>query len=262
MRVARSGVLLVAVCALGACHPKTFRQAGGLGYAHRPMAVGQSLDCPEQVGALTRTAQAADGRSCAYDGPRDEQVQLSFMPLDGGTPELKLASLDQTLKTELPAASAASANGAGVYVGGDEAGHHAHIDLPGFHLNASDGKATIRMPGVSINADGDDAKVTTGPEGHENSVVSAHPGGTEIRVGGVNDNGASLTYLLASDTPGPTGFRVVGYMAKGPAAGPLVVGVFRVREHDHGHNDMNDLGLDRLIGMNVHAQGKYWVGQD
>ena len=74
-------------------------------------------------------------------------------------------------------------------------------------------------------------------------------------MGGVNANGADLTYILASDTPDPSGFRVVGYMAKGPSAGPLVVGVFRVREHDHGHKDMNDLGVSRLIDMNVHARG-------
>ena len=216
------------------------------------MTVGQKLVCPGQVGMLTRTSLAPDGRSCGYAGPKQEQVRLSLTPLDGATAETKLASLDQTLRAELPAGAG---QGAGVHDGGDEAGDHAHLDLPGFHLDASDGRASIRMPGVSINADGDDAKVTTGPEGHENSVVRAHPGGTEIRVGGVNANGASLTYLLASDTPGPTGFRVVGYMARGPAAGPLVVGVFRVREHDHGHNDMNDLGVSRLLDMNVHPQG-------
>ena len=44
-------------------------------------------------------------------------------------------------------------------------------------------------------------------------------------------------------------------MAKGPVAGPLVVGVFHVRERDHGHNDMSDLGVSRLIDLNVHAQG-------
>ncbi|WP_174301709.1 hypothetical protein [Caulobacter sp. S45] len=252
MRIARSGVLLVAVCALDACHPKPLHEAG-LGYARRPMGVGQTLVCPDQVGGLNRTAWGADGRTCAYEGPHEEQVQLSFMPLGGVAPDVRLASLDQTLKAELPAVSSAAANGQGVYVGGDAGGHHAHIDLPGFHLNASDGKASIHMPGVSINADGDDAKVTTGPEGHENSVVSAHPGGAEIRVGGVNANGADMTYLLASDTPGPTGFRVVGYMAKGPPAGPLVVAVFHAREHDHGGN-MDDHGLSRLLDMNVHAQ--------
>ncbi len=256
MRFVKLSVLLMVVSGLSACHPKGLHHgSGGSGYASRPMTVGQSLVCPDRVGELARSAQAVDGRTCAYDGPKGERVQLSLLSLDGATPEAKLASLDTSLRAELPNAGAAAVNGSGVYVGGDEAGHHAHIDLPGFHLNASDGQASIRMPGVSINADGDDAGVTTGPSNHETSVVNAHPGGTEIRVGGVNANGASLTHLLASDTPGPSGFRVVGYMAKGPSAGPLVVGLFHVRDHDHGRNDVNDLGVSRLIDMNVHPQG-------
>ena len=254
MSFARSVLLAGVLITATACHPRRLHHGEGLGFATRPLSVSQTLECPDQAGDLTRTAQSADGRSCAYGGPRGEQVQLSFMPLAGATPQARLASLDQSLTAELPAASAAGAGASGVYVGADKGGDHAHIDLPGFHLNASGDRASIRLPGVSINADGDDAKVTTGQQGHEDSVVSAHPGGAEIRVGGVNANGADMTYLLASDTPGPTGFRVVGYKAKGPAAGPLVVGVFRVREHDHGHNDMNDLGVSRLIDINVHPQ--------
>ena len=255
MRGVRSVSALAVLVALGGCHPKPLSQAGGLGFAHRPLSVGRILTCPERVKGLTRTAQAADGHSCVYNGPQAEQVQLSLIPLDGATPETRLASLNQTLKAELPAADTPVSSGEGVYVNGDEAEHHAHIDLPGFHLNASDGKATIQMPGVSINADGDDAKVTTGAGGHASTVVSAHPRGAEIRIGGVNANGADMTYLLASDSPGPAGFRVVGYMAKGPVSGPLVVGVFRARQHEHGANGMADHGLNRLIDMNVHAQG-------
>ncbi len=254
MRLGRSGTLVAAACALSACHPKPLHRGEGLGFARKPMTVGTSLVCPDHLEALIRTAQSTDGQSCAYNGPRQEQVELRITPLAGATLEAKLALLDQTLKTELPSAAALPASGQGIYVGGDQTGHHAHIDLPGFHLNASDGKASIQMPGVSINADGDDAKVTTGRQGHESSVVNAHPGGTEIRVGGVNADGLDTTYLLASDTPGPSGFRVVGYRAKGPPAGPLVVGVFRIREHDHGHNEMSDLGVSRLIDMNVHAK--------
>ena len=40
-------------------------------------------------------------------------------------------------------------------------------------------------------------------------------------------------------------------MAKGPAAGPLVVGVFKAREHGH-HDDVGGHGLGSLIDMNVH----------
>ena len=251
MRVERLGLLAVAGLCVIACHPRRLHRGDIISLDHRPMRQVERLTCPDQVDGLTRTAQAADGRSCAYAGPQSEEVQLSLMALDGATPDVRLASLDTTLKAELPGAKADTGHGPTVHVSSDQAGDQAHIDLPGFHLNASGGRADIRMPGVSINADGDKARVSTGVGGREQAVVDAHAGGAEIRAGGVGANGADVTYLLASDTPGPSGYRMVGYIAKGPASGPLVVGVFRSRDHQ-GH-DGGAHGLDRLIDMNVHS---------
>ena len=251
MRVERVVLMAAAGLAMVACHPRRLHHGDVISLDHRPMRQVDRLTCPDQVEGLKRTAQAGDGRSCAYAGPRSEEVELSLMPLDGATPDARLASLDTTLKAEVPGAKAGADHGPGVHVSSDADGDQAHIDLPGFHLNASGGKADIRMPGVSINADGDKAKVSTGVDGREQAVVDAHAGGAEIRAGGVGANGADVTYLLASDTPGPSGYRMVGYIAKGPASGPLVVGVFRSRDHQ-GH-DGDDHGLDRLIDMNVHS---------
>ena len=250
---ARRLLLITAVAAASCgCHPRRLHHVGGFGMATRPLSVASRLSCPDDVGQLSRTAETPDGASCTYAGPRGELVQLSFLPLGGATPQARLASLDRSLQAELPAAAGGAAHGQGVYVSSDHGGGQAHIDLPGFHLNASDGKADIQMPGVSINANGDDAKVTTGAGGEGQATVNAHSGGAEIRTGGVNANGAKMTYLLASDLPGPTGYSVVGYRAEGPAQGPLVLAVFRAKGRDH-HGDMGGDGLDRLVSMNVHG---------
>ena len=253
----KTALLIGSLVGLAGCHPREIHHDGifhhdGMFHHHddHPMVSVAKLNCPDQVGELTRTAQAADGKSCAYSGPQNEDVQLNLTPLDGATPDVRLASLDQTLKAEVPAAAGSGAQG--VYVASDKSGDRAHIDLPGFHLDAHGDKADIHMPGISIDADGDDAKVSTGLGGG-NSVVNAHKGGAEIRAGGTDANGVDVTYLLASDTPGPNGYRAVGYVAKGPAAGPLVVGVFKAREQGH-HDDDGGHGLDRLIDMNVHAR--------
>ena len=251
MRALPSVLLVASLVAICACHPRRLSRASFGSPAH-PISVGEALVCPDHVGDLQRSSAAADGRSCAYAGPQDEDVQLSLMPLGGQDAEARLATLDGTLRSELPAASAA-AHGQGVYVGADKGTGEAHIDLPGFHLNASDDKAGIRLPGVSINADGDDAKVSTSLGGHVRADVQAHDGGAEIRTGGVNANGAALTFLLASNTPGPGGYRVVGYRAKGPAKGPLVVAVFRARGEDRRGDSVDEHGLDRLVDMNVHG---------
>jgi hypothetical protein len=251
MRVGRLVLLLAAGASLTACHPRRLHRGEAIRLDTRPMRVVGRLTCPDRVDELARTGQAPDGRSCTYAGPQQEEVKLDLTPLDGQGAEARLAALDASLRAELPAAAAGPAHGQGVEVSRDTGRDQAHIDLPGFHLNASGGKASIRMPGVNINADGDDAKVVTGWGGAGGATVSAHEGGAEIRAGGVDGRGADLTYLLASDTPGPTGFRAVGYIAKGPAGGPLVVGEFRTRGHDQ--HDQGRHGLERLVNMNVHG---------
>ena len=248
MRQARFAVI-IGLVALTGCHPRRVGGPGGIGFAKHPLTVGKRLTCPEPIEALTRTGQAADGQTCTYSGAEQEDVQLSLTPLGGGSVDTRLAALDQAAKAETPAAVSHPGGGEGIYVGEGDRGKQAHIDLPGFHLNATDGKASIRMPGVSIDANDDDANVTTSV-GHAQSTVQAHEGGAEIRTGGVNANGVDVTYLLAAHAPGPHGYRVAGYMAKGPAAGPLVVGTFRVRGQDHD-NVVGRGGLARLIDLNV-----------
>ena len=251
MHVGRLAPVLVAAVSLGACHPKPLRNAEIFGGDARPMRTLERLTCPEHVQRLLRTAETGDGRSCTYTGPQTEEVQLSLTPLDGQTPDARLAALDATLKGEVPAAVSAD-HGPGVYIGSDKGADQAHIDLPGFHLNASGDKASIHMPGVNIDADNDKAQVSTGFGDRHQAVVNAHDGGAEIRAGGVGPNGTDVTYLLASDSAGPSGYMAVGYVAKGPSSGPLVVGVFRAREH-HGHAEGGEDGLDRLVDMNVHG---------
>lgn len=250
MRPARLMLMLAAGASLAACHPRRLHSGEALRLDSRPMRVIERLTCPEQVGDLSRTAQAADGTHCTYAGPQSEEVRLELTPLGGQSAEDRLATLQSSLRAELPAAAGADA----VHIeSGQKDGDHAKIDLPGFHLDAGGDKASIRMPGVNINADGDNAKVVTGWGGAQGATVNAHGGGAEIRAGGVDARGAEVTYLLASDTAGPSGYRTVGYVAKGPASGPLVVAEFRARAHDHQDHLHGDHGLERLVNMNVHG---------
>ena len=251
MHVGRLSLMVLAGAPLAACHPRPLRRAAIFGFDNRPMRVLDRLTCPNRVQRLVRTGTADDGRSCTYTGPQGEDVQLSLTPLDGQTSDARLATLDASLKAEAPAAVSAN-HGPGVYISTDRGADQAHIDLPGFHLNASGGKASIHMPGVNIDADNDRAQVATGFGGARQAVVNAHDGGAEIRTGGVGTGGTDITYLLATDTPGPSGYRVVGYVAKGPVSGPLVIGVFKAREH-HGPSGSGEDGLNRLVDMNVHG---------
>jgi hypothetical protein len=243
-------VLTAAMALVAACHPRRLHPGEAFGSDNRPMRVVHRLDCPDAVAGLQRTAEAADGAQCSYKGSQGEDVTLALTALNGQSPDARLAALNGSLAADLPPPPPGSTPPAsGVYVSDGGGRDRAHIDLPGFHLDASDGKATIRMPGVSVDADDDNATVSAG--GPRGAQVVAHDGRAEIKAGGVGPNGADVTYLLASDVAGPNGYRAVGYVAKGPTSGPLVVAEFRTRQHDQ-HN-LTDRGVRRLVDLNVHG---------
>ena len=269
----RTSVILATAAALAACHPVEHKNPAAQLFSHGPLTAPGRLTCPDSVDELTRTAQAADGQSCDYTGPQDEQVTLSLLALNGRAPAAALADVETDLKTSTGLRAAPGANGVKIDAtdndtgadensSGDDDDHdrpdhdhsdhdrhdHANIDLPGLHIHADNGKADIQLPGFAVHADGDKAQVSTGFGASQTTVVNAGDGGAEIRAGDVTANGADLVYVL-SGQPGAQGYRATGYIARGPRAGPLVVGQFKAK-HD-GNHDWKGNGLDRLVKMNV-----------
>jgi hypothetical protein len=250
-----------AAAALGACHPVEHKNPMAKLFDDGPYRTVDRLTCPDSLRELTRISQAADGKSCTYDGPDDEQIELSLLQLGGRDPQSALADLQQNLKAEAGPPGGGKAEAAGNRAGDEDADddhdtdsgphRHAHIDLPGLHIDADNDKASVHMPGVSVNAKGDEAQVQTGWGPYPNLQIDANNGHAEIHGGAVTDTGARLVYLYASDMPGPQGYRTVGYVARGPRAGPLVVGVFKSREKDNDHARLTPDGLERLVRINV-----------
>jgi hypothetical protein len=254
MKAATLGVVAVSALALVACHPKPLKRADLDNVAMdvssseadhddddaAPLKVLTALDCPESEGELTRTAVAGDGRSCDYSGPGEETVHLSLAALDGRSVLDTVAPLKAELKDLVHVSTGGPVS---VEAGGD----HAKVDLPFLHVDADGDKAKVKLFGINIDADGDHATVRGGP-GMKNAVVHAGPGGAEVLAEDVGKSNASLVYILAGDAPGPSGYRSVGYVARGPVSGPLVIGEFKSKAEHHGdrHND-----LDRLIERNV-----------
>ena len=217
--------LATTAAALGACHPVEHKSPMARLFNDGPYKTVNRLACPDEIHELTRIAQSADGTNCTYSGPDDEHIELSLLQLDGRDPQAALTSLQQGLRAEGgPPTAGKSHASAGNETGGDDADDdkdgdsgshdHAHIDLPGLHIDADNGHA-------------------------------------EIHGGAVTDAGAKLIYLYASDMPGPQGYRTVGYVARGPRSGPLVVGVFKSREKDNDHARLTPGGLEQLVRLNV-----------
>jgi len=269
MGMTRGGgvALLLAASCLTACHPVVrhrhawFGDNGWHANADKPETVAASLDCPETQGDLRRVSVAPDGKSCAYEGDGDQEVSLRLIPLDGKAPQDALAGEEAALRALVPvrAAAADAAHVAGTVGGPDKDGDkddaedkdddqgRANIDLPGIHISAQGNKADVKVFGTDIKADGNRADIHT-DIGSKGTTIHAGPGGAEIRAGSVGRHAAQMVYILAGDDPGPTGYRAVGLLARGPVDGPLVVAEFRSKARHEGHGD-ND--LQGLIDRNV-----------
>lgn len=260
----RSALLLTACFAAAAttaaCHPRPIASFHpGSGGVHvqteEPMdgavTVADRLDCPSEIGTLTRTGQSPDGAACDY---RSEKGVIHLGYADGSTdPKAALAPLKRQLDAELPGVAEKAT--IQVVSEKDAFGHKTDkVDMPFIHVEDNgDGHSHVRLLGINIDSndgpgrhhrhddagkDDDDTDVSTG-----NTVANATP---------PEKRGVELVYVLVSGKPSTQGFHVAGYIAKGPPKGRLVVATFHYKANDSfNHNDRHDDDIDQLMALNV-----------
>jgi hypothetical protein len=209
-----------------------------------PMRAVSQLQCPDHEGSLTRVSVAADGLSCTYAGPRGSEVVLKLVRAGHGD-MATISELDAQMNALMPEVQAKvppSSHG------------DADVNLPGLHIKTQGDHASIRMPGVSIDADDD--KHHGGSKDNANAHISL--GGDVVDIRARNDaaivrvrhRGSAIRaeYQLKDDTPSPSGWRFVGYDAHGPAGGAIVVAVVKSKDTEE-----NPLFRDaqRLVRLNT-----------
>ncbi len=117
----------------------------------------------------------------------------------------------------------------------DRHGDHAHIDLPGIHINADDDKADVNVGMVHVNA------------GENGATVRMS---RDVRLRGEafsrERRGFRATFILARDDL-KDGWKAVGYEAAGPKVGPITVAVFKA--HEGTRHDVSD-DIKRLVRRN------------
>ncbi|MDZ4113673.1 MAG: methyltransferase type 11 [Brevundimonas sp.] len=237
------------------------------------LKVVQTLQCPQTMGSLTRKGTAsAEGTVCTYSGPRGAEVSLHLVKLDGATPAEALKAFEDRLSTAMPqavaqlrASSAGEASAAAAAADADPpTGDRASVRAPGVDIQAEGDDATVRLPGLRIESKGDQASVRIGgfhidaSDGEDSVDIGASGEGDNVSIQANQDaaeirtsagGGATrANWILTDNRPSEAGWRLVGYEARGPAGGPLVVATVRARDRERGRvfEDAKD-----LVALNV-----------
>jgi hypothetical protein len=200
------------------------------------------LDCPEKEGDLQLVTAATDGRTCAYQAEGAE-VTLRLIDLENGDASATLNKIEAELQGVIPPPK----KGAGATADADNSGKggSTEINFPGLHIKADDSGANVQIGAIKVDADDEGANVRVG----ETTTVNANDDGAEIRTGKSGAAGVRGTYILASDKA-PGGYHVVGYEARGPSAGPIVVAVVKAKERSRDQHDIFD-DMKDLVKRNV-----------
>jgi hypothetical protein len=250
-------LMAVAVASLTACQRQKRAEIVVGGHA---LVVSARLVCPEHQGRLDRIAQTPDGLSCRYSAPNGAEVVLSKTRLDGRPVDEVLQATERDLAALLPTPPSLQQPGKSVVSNqvASEAGDHdssenTRIDLPGLHIQTEGDNASVRLPGVNINARGDNAHISTGIGELKNATIDATDGAVRITSNMTDAGNADQTWMIATDAAGAAGWRTVGYVARGPLTGPLVLATVRSRaEHQHAHSGNGDIeDIRRLVNLSV-----------
>ena len=218
----------VAALALAGCdHPDAARQR-----QVRALKVVSKLDCPATQGHLKLTSAAPDGLTCDY-GAEGVEVTLKLVKLDGGDAAKALTPIETDLRALMPGTrpGAAAAADADAPRGEDDV----DIALPGISIKTSGDSANVSVGGEGgprINADDDGAEIRV----QRNVSVDGKKVESETRRNRHHDDGVYARFILASDKA--TGdWAVVGYEARGPKGGPLVIATLKAKRGHHSDDD-------------------------
>jgi len=225
------------------------------------LKVIDALQCPDNLGVLTRKGlAAAGGANCVYGGPKGADVVLHLVKLDGRSVDDVLRDFEARASADLPHTVARLAPGAGDAPPPPaiEAGDTTSVQAPGVDIKTRGEDASVRLPGLKIETQGDNASVRIGginiqsKDGEgvrtEKSSVKIDSNGetTQIRTQAPGD-ATRASFILADDDVPAGAWRQVGFEARGPAGGPLVIATVRSKSR---HDRVFEAAKD-LVALNV-----------
>jgi len=141
----------------------------------------------------------------------------------------------------------ASVRGPGVAIDAD--GEDASVRLPGMRIETKGDQASVRIGGFHIDANDSDgsARVRASSGSGDSVSVNARNDAAEIRTSAAGD-ATRTSWILTDNRETQSGWRMVGFEARGPIGGPIVVATVRSRDTNRGRafEDAKD-----LVALNV-----------
>jgi hypothetical protein len=233
------------------------------------LKVVDALQCPQTIGTLTRKGTAhAGGTVCTYTGAKGAEVSLHLVRLDNTSVETVLQAFETGLSREMPLTTArlraaeASAAAAAAHADADAAradaeaaradatavAESASVRVPGVHIESHGDDAEVKLPGINIESRGDRSSVRIGGiniqsndgsgsvnirSGDDRVSIQSHADSTEVRTSTGGDS-TRITWVLTDPEASEAGWRLVGYEARGPQSGPVVIATVRSRDSERG----------------------------
>lgn len=182
-----------------------------------------SGDLPRAVAAIQAASDAAQAEAATADR------EAAAADRDAATAE---RAADEAVADQATSnGDRASVHGPGVAI--DANGDDATVRLPGLRIETRGDKASVRIGGFHIDADnsGGSAHVS-GSGGHGDNVsINAEDDAAEIRANAGGD-ATRTSWILTDNRGSESGWRMVGYEARGPVGGPLVIATVRSRDRN------------------------------
>jgi hypothetical protein len=233
---------------LAACSPPHIHH-----HDEGPLKTVSTLDCPTSQDDLKLVSGASGAGPCVYTDDDGDKVTLQLVSLTGTDSTAALAPFRTAAEAELPAIKPAGGGATASSSTSSGSEDKVDLDLPGIHIHTNgDGHAQVNAMGVHVDADDHDSHhavvtVPGGGGGHDMVTVNANDGGARIEVH-EKGSGVRSMFMLASDNPGPHGWKSVGFEAMGPEGGPIVVASI-LSKGDHNQS-LRDEAKD-LVKHNV-----------
>ncbi len=192
-----------------------------------------SADLPRAMAAIS-AADAAQADAAAVqadaDGAAADTTQRAT--------DTARAAADQAAA----GADRASVRAPGVNI--EANGDDATVRLPGMRIETRGDKASVRIGGFHIDADDSDgsARVTGSSPDGDNVSINAQDDAAEIRAA-ASGEATRVSWMLTDNRASESGWRLVGYEARGPVGGPLVIATVRSRDRnrERAFEDARDL---------------------